>query len=124
MTRVVVIEDHVDTAELMREILSEAGHDVKVAYSGEEGVEAARSLPAEVILCDVGLPDIDGYEVARRLRADAATCGARLIALTGYDGDEEQQRAREAGFDRHVVKPVDPFMLETLLGSASPQAKR
>jgi CheY-like chemotaxis protein len=115
MTRVVVIEDHVDTADLMREILREAGHEVSVAHNGAEGVAAARALPAEVVLCDVGLPDIDGYEVARQLRADTTTAGVYLVALTGYDGEDELQKARDAGFDRHVVKPIDPFQLETLL---------
>ena len=113
--RVVVIEDHKDTADLMLEILSQAGHEVRVAHSGGDGIVAARSLPADVVLCDVGLPDIDGYEVARRLRADEATARARLVALTGYDGVEELEKARSAGFDRHVVKPIDPFDLETLL---------
>ena len=113
--RIVVIEDHLDTAELMQEILSDAGHDVRVAHNGSAGIDAARTLGAEVVLCDVGLPDIDGYEVARRLRADHATASARLVALTGFDGEEEQRKARDAGFDRHVVKPIDPFQLETLL---------
>ena len=113
--RVVVIEDHVDTADLMQEILADAGHEVRVANNGTDGVAAARELRAEVVLCDVGLPDIDGYEVARRLRADAATAKARIIALTGYDGNDEAARAHEAGFDRHVVKPIDPLMLESLL---------
>jgi CheY-like chemotaxis protein len=113
--RVVVIEDHKDTAELMNEIMREAGHDVRIAHSGHDGVTAALALPAEVVLCDVGLPDIDGYEVARRLRAADATARARLVALTGYDGEDEEQKARAAGFDRHVVKPIDPFQLEQLL---------
>ena len=113
--RIVVIEDHQDTADLMHEILREAGHDVRIALTGEDGVATARAHAAEVILCDVGLPDIDGYEVARRLRADATTAHARIIALTGYDGNEESERARAAGFDRHVVKPIDPLMLTTLL---------
>ena len=113
--RVVVIEDHKDTAELMHEILRDAGHEVRVAHSGSAGVDAALELGAEVVLCDVGLPDIDGYEVARRLRADGKTARARLVALTGFDGDDEQQRLLAAGFDRHVVKPIDPFQLESLL---------
>ena len=113
--RIVVIEDHQDTAELMHEILRDAGHDVRVAFSGSDGIDAARTLAAEVVLCDVGLPDIDGYEVARRLRADRATAGARLVALTGFDGEEELRKARDAGFDRHIVKPIDPFQLESLL---------
>jgi CheY-like chemotaxis protein len=115
--RVVVIEDHADTADLMHEILCNAGHEVRVAHSGKDGIAAARALAADVVLCDVGLPDIDGYEVARRLRADAATAKARLVALTGYDGDDEQRKAHDAGFDRHVVKPIDPSQLESLLES-------
>jgi len=113
--RIVVIEDHKDTAELMVEILSQAGHEVRVAHSGGDGILAAQTLKADVVLCDVGLPDIDGYEVARRLRADAATARMRLVALTGYDGEDELQKARSAGFDRHVVKPIDPFELESLI---------
>jgi CheY-like chemotaxis protein len=113
--RIVVIEDHEDTADLMHEILAEAGHVVRVANNGEDGVVAARTLVAEVVLCDVGLPDIDGYEVARRLRADGTTAHARLVALTGFDGADEADRARAAGFDRHVVKPIDPLQLEALL---------
>ncbi len=113
--RIVIIEDHQDTADLMKEILHEGGHDVRIAITGESGVIAARELRAEVVLCDVGLPDIDGYEVARRLRADGATAHARLVALTGFDGPDEAERARLAGFDQHVVKPIDPLTLESLL---------
>jgi CheY-like chemotaxis protein len=115
VTRVVVIEDHADTADLMDEILRQAGHEVAVAHNGADGIAAARRLVAEVVLCDVGLPDMDGYEVARALRADAATRAAHMVALTGYDGEDEQRMARDAGFDRHVVKPIDPFQLESLL---------
>jgi CheY-like chemotaxis protein len=113
--RVVVIEDHCDTADLMREVLVAAGHDVTTAHTGADGIAAARRVAPDVVLCDVGLPDIDGYAVARTLRADAVTARARLIALTGYDGDAERRLAREAGFDRHVVKPIDPFALEALV---------
>ena len=115
VTRVVVIEDHADTADLMEEILRQAGHEVAVAHTGADGIAAAQRLHADVVLCDVGLPDIDGYEVARTLRAQAGTARVRLIALTGYDGDDEEQRALAAGFDRRVVKPIDPFQLESLL---------
>ena len=116
VTRIVVVEDHVDTADLMLEILASAGHEVLAVHTGREGIDAARRLRAQVVLCDVGLPDIDGYAVARALRAEPATAGARLVALTGYDGDQERVRAREAGFDRHVVKPIDPLALELLIG--------
>ena len=101
----------------MEEILRQAGHQVTVARTGADGIASAQRVQAEVVLCDVGLPDMDGYEVARALRADEATARTRLIALTGYDGDDEEQRALAAGFDRRVVKPIDPFQLESLLES-------
>ena len=113
--RVVVIEDHADTAELMAELLGAAGHQVRVALTGSDGIAAARELRADVVFCDVGLPDIDGYAVARALRADEATRSARMIALTGFDGADDAERARAAGFDLHVVKPLDPSQLESLL---------
>jgi CheY-like chemotaxis protein len=114
VARIVVIEDHQDTADLMREILVAAGHRVEAAYTGRDGIETARRAHAEVVFCDVGLPDIDGYEVARALRTDPELVGARLIALTGFQGEDERQRAIAAGFDVHVVKPVDPAALEQL----------
>lgn len=112
--RIVVIEDHLDTAELMQEVLGRAGHEVRIALNGADGITIAREHGAQLVLCDLGLPDIDGYAVARALRADAATTRARLVALTGYDGVEEIERARAAGFDQHVVKPLDPQQLEAL----------
>lgn len=114
---VVVIEDHVDTADLMQEIIGALGHEVTTAHTGRDGIAAALRVSADLVLCDVGLPDIDGYAVARALRADPVTASAQLIALTGYDGEDERQRAREAGFDRHVVKPIDPLALEDLIGN-------
>lgn len=101
----------------MQEIIGALGHEVTTAYTGRDGIAAAVRVGADLVLCDVGLPDIDGYAVARALRADAATARAQLIALTGYDGEEERQRAHDAGFDRHVVKPIDPLALEGLIGS-------
>jgi CheY-like chemotaxis protein len=114
VARIVVIEDHQDTADLMLEILVAAGHRVETAYTGRDGIETARRSQAQVVFCDVGLPDIDGYEVARALRTVPELAGARLIALTGFQGEEERQRAIAAGFDLHVVKPVDPEALEQL----------
>ena len=112
--RIVVIEDHEDTADLMREILSSAGHLVETANTGRAGIEAARRVAPDLVFCDVGLPDMDGYAVARALRADPAVARAHLIALTGFHGDEERDRAIAAGFDQHVVKPLDPTTLEKL----------
>jgi signal transduction histidine kinase/CheY-like chemotaxis protein len=117
--RVLVIEDHRDTADMWRVLLKLAGHEVAVAYTGPDGVEAARRFRPEVVLSDVGLPGMDGYAVARALRQDPSTAGAYLIAVTGYGQEEDRRRARAAGFDHHLTKPVDPDELLATLASLS-----
>jgi CheY-like chemotaxis protein len=92
-----------------------SGHQVAVADSGLAGLEAARTLDPDVVLCDLSLPGLDGYTVARALRQDPATAQACLIALSGYDQDTDQRRSREAGFSRHLTKPVDPELLRQVL---------
>jgi PAS domain S-box-containing protein len=119
--RVLVVEDNRDAAETLRVLLGLLGHDVEVVHSGPEGVEAARRRPPEVVLCDIGLPGLDGYGVARALRQEPATAGARLIAVTGYGSDEDRRRSREAGFDLHLTKPVDPADLQPLLTRPAPR---
>lgn len=109
--RILVIEDNADAAESLQRLLAALGHSVSVAASGPEGVEAARTLRPELILCDVGLPGMDGYAVARALRNAPETRDTRLIALTGYGQDEDRKMAIDAGFDLHLTKPVDPARL-------------
>jgi CheY-like chemotaxis protein len=112
--RVLVVEDNVDSAESMQLLLELSGYHVEIAHDGPSGLDAASRFQPEIVLCDIGLPGgMDGYEVARRLRAVESR--ARLIALTGYGQEEDQRRAREAGFDLHLTKPVDPVALERLL---------
>ena len=94
------------------------GHDVRTASDGTLGLEAARSFHPEVILCDIGLPGMSGYEVAAQLRASPEFRKTRLIALSGYGQDEDRRRSREAGFDYHLTKPVEPKVLNDLLRSA------
>jgi CheY-like chemotaxis protein len=120
VSRIVVIEDHVDTAELLCELLYQLGHEAQAVHTGSDGIAIVRRIHPDVVLCDVGLPDMDGYAVARALRADASTAGARLIVMTGYDGEEDRRLAYEAGFEVHVAKPVDAFAIERLLGVAPP----
>src|SRR5207237_986751 len=113
--RVLVVEDNPDGAESLQELLTLLGHEVEVVSSGAEGVEAARRSRPDAVLCDIGLPGMDGYEVARELRRDPATAGAALIAQSGYGREEDRRRAREAGFDWHLTKPLDLAELERLL---------
>ncbi len=117
--RLLIIEDNVDLAESLRELLELDGHAVTVAYSGPEGLARAREFPPEVLLCDIGLPGMDGYAVARAFRADEVLKRVFLVALTGYALPEDLQRAAEAGFDRHLAKPPDLAELERMLATAS-----
>jgi PAS domain S-box-containing protein len=103
---ILVIEDNVDAAQTIAEILSLEGHTVHVATDGTSGLARARELRPDVVLSDIGLPDLDGYEIARRLRGDPAFRGTRLVALSGYAQPEDRRRAREAGFDAHLAKPL------------------
>nr|WP_154357857.1 response regulator [Duganella aquatilis] len=105
--RVLLIEDNDDGREMMSMMLNGYGYDVEAAADGLLGLSAALRYQPDLALVDIGLPGIDGYEVARRLRADPATRDIKLIALTGYGLAEDLRRVMEAGFDRHLVKPVD-----------------
>lgn len=105
--RILVIEDNKDTAESVRMLLDHEGYEVEIAYAGASGLEIARAFKPQIILCDIGLPGMDGYQVARIIRQDDAFSSTCIIALTGYGRDEDQQQAREAGFDMHLTKPID-----------------
>ncbi len=113
--KVLVVEDNPDAGAMMREFLELSGHEVALAVSGQDGVEAARRFHPEVVLCDLGLPGMNGYEVAEELRRDPSTRSAKLIAVTGYGRDEDRRRSKAAGFDMHLTKPVDPAQLRALL---------
>jgi signal transduction histidine kinase/CheY-like chemotaxis protein len=109
--RILIAEDNRDSAESLRMLLQLCGYDVTVAASGPEAVKAAAATHPDIVLCDIGLPGMDGFAVAGELRRNPDTAKARLIAVTGYGRDEDRQRALEAGFDQHLVKPVDPGQL-------------
>src|SRR5207249_9905619 len=97
-----------------------AGHEVRIAYAGQQAVGEAASFAPEVVLLDIGLPGMDGYEVARRLKSLPGTRASLLVAVTGYGQEEDRRRAREAGFDHHLVKPVAPGAIEDLLAGLKP----
>jgi CheY-like chemotaxis protein len=116
---VLLIEDNDDGREMMATMLDAYGYAVLQAADGLQGVQMALEKRPDVALVDIGLPGIDGYEVARRLRADAASRHLKLIALTGYGLADDQRRVLEAGFDMHLVKPVDIDLLLEAIGSSA-----
>jgi PAS domain S-box-containing protein len=117
--RVLVVDDNEDYVRGLVDVLELLDLDVRTAGDGVSALEAARSFRPEVVLLDIGLPGLDGYQVARRLRAQDCGKDARIIAITGYGSEEDRLRSREAGFDLHLVKPVDFQALVTLLAETS-----
>lgn len=113
--RILVIEDNEDAREMLRALLQGAGHSVRVAGDGESGIIEAMAFRPDVALIDVGLPGISGYDVARQLRKEDWGHTVRLIAVTGYGQPEDRRRATDAGFDDHLVKPVDADQLAKAL---------
>jgi CheY-like chemotaxis protein len=119
---ILLVEDNPDARETLRMLLELDGHRVAAAENGERGIELALGHSFSVALIDIGLPDVDGYQVARRIRAAPAGGRVVLVALTGYGRPEDVRRAHEAGFDAHVVKPVDPDTLTKTLSEIKPKA--
>jgi PAS domain S-box-containing protein len=115
--RVLLVEDNVDACSMLASLLKHNGYGVQVEHTGPAGLRAALAWRPDVVLLDIGLPEIDGYEVARRLHHDPAMKNTRLVALTGYGAASDLQLAREAGFDAHMLKPVDFGELEKLLAA-------
>lgn len=112
---VLVVDDNVDAADSLVLLLQMLGFDTDVAYSGEQALQLMDKRPASVVLLDIGLPGLSGYEVATRLRATQGQRKLKLIALTGYGQSADRQRALDAGFDLHLVKPADPDALRLAL---------
>ena len=115
--KILVADDNQDAANTLAMLLRLAGHEVRTAHGGEAALAIAQTFEPEIALLDIGMPDLNGYEVAMRLRRSGRGKDLRLIALTGWGQDEDKRRAREAGFDHHLTKPVDPQRLEALLAA-------
>lgn len=114
--RILVVEDHRDTAMLLTEVLEAAGHTAVVAYDGEHALERARDFDPEVVLCDIGLPGgMSGYDVAQAFRRAPELSGVFMVAVTGYGQPEDVRRAVDSGFDAHIIKPFGLAKLESLL---------
>jgi len=113
--RVLVVDDNVDAASTLSMLLKSLGHETKVVYDGAAAIDVAAKFQPDVVLLDIGMPGMDGYEVARRLRALKAQRPFRIVAVTGWGQDADRLRAEEAGFDVHLVKPVDAGLLVRVL---------
>ncbi len=113
--RVLIVEDNGDSAQTLRMILGIWGHDAWVAQTGDEALDLAREHRPDVILLDLGLPDMDGYTVARAIRVDPWLREATILAMTGQDGEEIVREAKAAGIDHYLLKPIRLEALERLL---------
>ncbi|MFL6198415.1 MAG: response regulator [Thermoanaerobaculia bacterium] len=116
--RVLIADDNHDSAESLGMLLELAGHRVRLVHDGQDALDAAGEFLPEVLLLDIGLPRMDGYEVAARLRQDSRHDGMLLVAVTGYGTESDRDRGKAAGFDHHLVKPVDPVALRELIAGA------
>ena len=114
--RILVVDDNRDSASTLSMILVHWGHEVRTEFDGEAAIATSEAFRPEVILLDIGLPKLDGYEVCRRISKEPWSEGITVIALTGWGQDEDKARAREAGFQHHLVKPVDFSKLQELIG--------
>ena len=113
--RILVVDDNEDSADTLAMMLRVMGNDSRTAYDGQEGVDVAGAFRPDVILLDIGLPMLNGYEACRSIREQSWGKGVVLIAVTGWGQDEDRRRSHEAGFDHHMVKPVDPKALMKML---------
>ncbi|VTT96339.1 sensory box protein : PAS domain S-box OS=Thiocystis violascens (strain ATCC 17096 / DSM 198 / 6111) GN=Thivi_3000 PE=4 SV=1: MASE1: PAS_4: PAS_4: PAS_3: PAS_3: PAS_3: PAS_3: PAS_3: PAS_4: HisKA: HATPase_c: Response_reg [Gemmataceae bacterium] len=117
---ILVVDDNEDAAESMATMLEMFGHEVRTAFDGEAGVAAAGEFRPQVAFLDIGMPKVNGYDAARRIRAEGWGKDMLLVALTGWGSDDDKRRTEEAGFDRHLTKPVNPQALTKLLAEVEP----
>ncbi len=123
--RILLVEDNRDAAVTLKLMLALMGHDVAVAYDGDEGLAMARTFLPDVVISDLGLPGkLDGYALANKLRAEPTLAGVYLIALSGYGQDDDRVRTQGVGFDKHFVKPIDPDQLQAVLNIAKQRSIR
>jgi CheY-like chemotaxis protein len=113
--RVLIVDDNRDAANSLATLARFWGYDVRTAYDGAAGLEAAGTFRPDCLVLDIGLPRLDGYRLARHVREHPALSRAKLVALTAYSSDEHRRRAQEAGFDYYLIKPADPDTMEDLL---------
>jgi CheY-like chemotaxis protein len=115
--KVLIVDDNADVAEITALLLKGAGCEVRVAYDGATALDAAEAFQPEIVFMDLGMPELDGFEACRRIRASSWGKSVQIIAVSGWARPEDKQRSAAAGFDRHLVKPVDPRTLIKIVGS-------
>jgi CheY-like chemotaxis protein len=118
--RVLVADDLRDSADSLGLLIELMGHRVEVVYDGEAALQAAERLRPDVVLLDLGMPKLDGFAVCRGIRGMPWGSSVRLIAQSGWGQEEDRRRTADAGFDHHIVKPIDPEALEALLRNLAP----
>jgi CheY-like chemotaxis protein len=112
---VLIVDDNEANAETLAMVLRALGHDVRLAFDGIEGVQAAAAFHPHVVLLDIGMPRMNGYDVARHIRMQPWGREMKLVAMTGWGQEGDKRRSQDAGFDSHLVKPVDPAAVAALL---------
>jgi CheY-like chemotaxis protein len=122
--RVLVVDDNEAAANLLSAVVGKLGHEVRVAYDGQQAIEVAESFQPDIVFLDLGMPKLDGYGAARHIRGQPWGQEMVLVALTGWGQESHKQRAREAGFDHHLVKPADPAQIQRLLAEAKSGSSR
>jgi CheY-like chemotaxis protein len=115
--RVLVVDDNADAAESVALFLRLEGHDTITALDGLQAIELCRSFAPDVVVIDIGLPGLNGYELAQQLRASPETAHMQLIALTGYGQESDVRAAKEAGFDHHFIKPMNPAEIHRVIAT-------
>jgi len=113
--KVLIVDDNTDAAELLADALSRLGHETRVAFDGPSGLDTAAGFRPDIAFLDIGLPAMDGYELARRIRSELDAPNLRLVALTGYGQPSDRQKSAEAGFDSHMVKPINIHAVATTI---------
>lgn len=119
MRRILIVDDNVDVARSLWILLKQMGHQVEVAHDGRSALDTARRQRPEVLFIDLAMPQMDGYELVQRLRREPQLERSLMVAMSGFGLDEDRARTQRAGFDQHLMKPVDPNFLESLLGPRS-----
>ncbi|MDQ2764789.1 MAG: response regulator, partial [Pseudomonadota bacterium] len=118
--RILVVDDNHDAADSLSELLRMMGNETRCVYDGEQGVAAALEFQPDVVLLDIGMPNMNGHDACRRIRAQPRMKDAVLIAITGWGTEEDRRQSKESGFSHHMTKPVDPDALIAWVQSAVP----